>query len=245
MTDYPPVERLNCDDGQKMVKTIKGYIDYARESLAAAQEKQREQANRHRREPDFDVGSCVRIIKKTYSRTTDTPTDKLDFPLTTNAYKIIQKSNHSYKLELPETWRGARVFHADRLRLHPMNPVPGQAMENPDGEDVRGAGKKEWEVEEVTASKISHRKLWYQVKWKGWDPDPAWYLAESFQNAPDKLKAYHDAHPDKAGPPMRLQQWLKAAEDEVFCDPHPDDNKAAPAGGTTRLRRTAARKARG
>jgi hypothetical protein len=27
------------------------------------------------------------------------------------------------------------------------------------------------------------------------------------------------------GPPMRLPEWLQAAEDDVFLDDHPDDDK--------------------
>lgn len=240
LQDCPLQERLNRQEGQRLLTVVKGYVDYAKDCMQMAQVRQVEQANRHRREPDFDVGDYVRIIKKTWARTTDTPTDKLDMPLTPTAYKIIKKVGHSFELELPDIWKGHRVFHADRLRLHPMDPVPGQKAEEPDAEDVNG--EREWHVQEVLASKVSHHKLWYQVQWKGWNPDPEWYLAESFKNSPTKLAEYHAAYPEKAGPPARLPQWLQAQEEETFCEPHADDNKPALSGGRTRLRRTVAKK---
>lgn len=99
-------------------------------------------------------------------------------------------------------------------------------------------------MQQILASKIRYGKLYYQAQWKGWDPDPTWYLAENFRNAPDKLIEYHRDNPDKAGPPVRLEQWKAAAEadGEVFCEPHRDDNLPAPNGRTTRLRKSRARK---
>jgi hypothetical protein len=48
--------------------------------ITKAQERQAAQANRHRREPDFDVGDHVVIVKQ--SELTSRPSDKLSFPVT-------------------------------------------------------------------------------------------------------------------------------------------------------------------
>ena len=93
-------------------------------------------------------------------------------------------------------------------------------------------------MEEILSLKVAWGKLYYQVRWKGWDPDPQWYLAGLFKNSASLLKVYHDQYPDKAGPPMRLQQWLRAAEEDRFKDDHEDDHKPAVDGGTTALRRS-------
>jgi hypothetical protein len=239
-SDIPRQEKLNRTDAQQVAKTIQGYVELARETMGKAQERMRSQANAHRREPDFEVGDTVRVLRKTYSTTTDRPSDKLEFPLTKGWYTIKEKSGHSFLLDLPDDWKGPKLFHADRLRKFDNNPLPGQACDNPGPEDVDG--EPEWEVQEVLASKLSRGKLYYQVQWRGWNADETWYLAENFKNATAALQQYHDQNPGKAGPPLRLQQWKEAtAQDEAVTD-HPDDNKAAPDGGITRLRKTRVRK---
>ena len=85
----------------------------------------------------------------------------------------------------------------------------------------------EVEVDKVTASHLHYGKLQYQVEWKGWDPDATWQYADNLKNAPEALKAYHEEHPDQAGPPLRLQAWLDAAAEDRFDPPHTDDNKPA------------------
>ena len=82
----------------------------------------------------------------------------------------------------------------------------------------------------MLSSRTYYGKLQYLVQWKGWDPDPTWYNAENFKNSAHQLKQYHEANPDKAGPPVRLEQWLKAAEGDEYDEPHEDDNKGVVVG---------------
>jgi hypothetical protein len=228
-------ERRNRQEARDVASTIHDYVEHAREMMGRAQQRMVEQANRHRKAPDFDVGDHVRVIRKTWSSPTARVSDKLDFPLTRGHYLIRERVGNAYLLELPDSWQGPTLFSADRLRFHHNNPLPGQAAENPGPEQVDK--EEEWEVQQVTASRLFRGKLRYQVQWKGWDPDPKWYPAELLRNAPKKLQEYHTANPDKSGPPLRLAEWLKAAEEDRFCEPHPDDCKAAPNGGVTRMRR--------
>ena len=82
-----------------------------------------DQANKHRREPDFGVRSAVYIVKKQW--VTDRPIDKLDYLLTICSHVIKEEWGHSYHPELPGSWKGSRAFHADRLRLGPRDPLDG------------------------------------------------------------------------------------------------------------------------
>jgi transposase InsO family protein len=239
-SDMDVKEKLNRQEGQRIAEQIQGAVEIARQNMGAAQQRQVTQANKTRVEPNFDVGDEVRVIRKTWSERTDRPSDKLDLWLTRGHYPIKEMSGHSYVLELPDSWQGPRLFHASRLVKYPNNPLPGQAAENPAGESV--GGEEEWEVQEVTASRLRYGKLYYKVQWKGWDPDPTWYKAEDLRNAPLKLEEYHTKNPDKAGPPLRLQQWKKAAEEDRFCEPHKDDNKPAPLSGKTKIRQSRIRK---
>lgn len=219
-------ERLSRTQAQNVAKTIQGYVNQARTAMGHAQEKMVTQANIHRREPDFAVGDWVYIIKKTYI--TDRPSTKLDFPMTRNSYQITGMKGFSYELAVPASWRGTRVYHADRLRKDPRNPLPGQDLPRPSGEVVDN--EPEWEVDTILASRLYHGKLQYQVQWKGWDPDPEWYLAGNFMNAPEKLVDYHLSYPDHAGPPLRLGLWQEAAMNDGFVNVHEEDNTPAKAG---------------
>jgi len=202
LADLPLAERVNREQAQEVAERIQGYVEFARETLFKAQARQAEQANRQRREPDFGVGDRVFIIKRT--TLTDRPSSKLDYPMTRGHYEILESlGNDSFRLRVPENWQGCDVYHADRLRKYPNNPLPGQAAENPEGELL--GESLEYEVEKVLTSQSHYKKLQYRVAWKGWDlEDDKWYYADDFKNAATLLKAYHDEYPEKDGPPIRL-----------------------------------------
>jgi hypothetical protein len=44
------------------------------------------------------------------------------------------------------------------------------------------------------------------------------------KNAPLALKDFHELHPEAPGPPVRLQDWLQAAEEDRFIDDEDDDD---------------------
>ncbi|RKF75295.1 hypothetical protein GcC1_079029, partial [Golovinomyces cichoracearum] len=111
---------------------------------------------------------------------------------------------YSYELELPENWKISRLFHADRLRKDSNNPLAGQEYERPNPEIIDD--EEEWE-------------------WRGWDPDPEYYNADNFINAPLKIRGFHEQNPNCEGPPVRLKIWEKAFTNDKFAKLHRDDNK--------------------
>lgn len=83
-------------------------------------------------------------------------------------FEILETTSDStFRLKMPVGHQGTDTFHADRLRRYPDNPLPGQAAENPDGEVLHEGGEKEWTVEKMLASRVSHKRLQSQVKWYG------------------------------------------------------------------------------
>lgn len=134
-------------------------------------------------------------------------------------------------------------INADRLRRYPNDPVPGQAAEQPDAEEVDG--EDQWEVDKIVASRLWRGRLQYQADWKGYDPDPEWHDAANFKESPFAVRDFHAENPSKAGPPLRLQEWITAAEEERFLPPHADDNKAGESGIKSGGLRRSIRKVRG
>ena len=215
-----PREQLSREEAQAFAQRAHGAVQWARENLFKAQKRQSEQANRHRREPDFGVGDWVYVSRKGW--TTDRPSVKLDRQ-NAGPYQIIAMKGHSYELQLPNHMKMSNVFHADRLRKAKA-PVPGQEQKPEAPVEING--QPEWEVAQVLASRIQYRRLQYKVSWVGEDPDENYYNANNFIGAPHKIKQFHDEHPEAAGPPVRLQTWLEAYLKGVILEPTPEDDKA-------------------
>ena len=144
------------------------------------------QVNKHRREPDFDVGDSVWVTTKNWK--TERPSCKLDYQMA-GLYRILEKVGHSYRLDLPQSIRVHPVFSPDKLQKASNDPLPGQRNKSP--LPIQVDGNDEWEVEEILARIRSRRKApdeglvnriaaavidashagWNRAFWYGIDPD--------------------------------------------------------------------------
>jgi transposase InsO family protein len=201
------------------ITEIQNAWEWCRKEMARAQERQRVQANKHRRIPDFEVGDMVWVSTKNWK--SDRPSRKLEYQQD-GPYKILAKEGHSYRLQLPVGNNVYPVFSPDKLRKDPANPLDGQHPDPP--LPVEYNNQPEWEVEEVLASKKLRRKLVYRVKWVGLDHDPVWYDAEGFKGSPHKLRAFHASYPSAFGPPVNLDYWLDCYLAGTDPDDRDDDN---------------------
>ena len=81
-------------------------------------------------------------------------------------YEILEQIGHLFKLKLLESIKVHLVFHAEKLRKDPGNPLLGQTNPEYDPIEVQ-EGEEEYEVQEVLAVKLLRGKLRYRVNWKG------------------------------------------------------------------------------
>ena len=125
-----------------------------------AQERYAAQANKHRRPVDFGVGDKVWITTKHWKN--DRPSRKLAHQME-GPYEILEQVGHSFRLKLPESIRIYPVFHTEKLRKDPGNPLPGQANPEPPLLELQD-GETEYEVQEILAVKLLRRKLKYRVQ---------------------------------------------------------------------------------
>lgn len=217
-----------------LVKRTNEVQDLAFKAAELAQRRQEVQANKRRRPVDFGVGDRVFLKKKGFS--TDAPTTRLASQWC-GPFEIKEERGHSFVLDLPPSYKMTNLFHADRLRKAADDPLPQQVEVPPPPEDVNG--EPEYEVDQVLKSRLhgKSKALQYQVSWRGYDPDNSWYEASNLKNAPLALDEFHKKHPTAPGPPVRLDEWIRAAAADRGADDHPDDNRAAREGIKSRVRR--------
>ena len=228
-------EQMSREEAQNYAKVrhdaVKAATEIAQRGVAQAQERQAQQANKKRREPDFLVGDQVYVTPRGF--TTSRPSQKLDQQMY-GPYPIIAMKGHSYQVKLPQYMHMHDVFHADRLRKA-TEPLLGQA--EPEEQPIEVNGNPEWAMNEILDSRIYRGRLQYRASWTGCDPDSTWYNAHGFMGAPYKVRDYHQAYPKKPGPPARLEAWLQAYEDGRDLETTEEDDEAVSKSLQSKARR--------
>lgn len=227
-------EKKALERAREIIEQTKAVQDLARQGAEAAQAEQKKQANKKRREVDFKKDDKVYIRKKGF--VTEAPTTRLDSQYA-GPWRIKEVKGFSYVLDVPTWFKGSNLFHADRLRKASDDPLPQQVEEPEPPDEIDG--QPEWEVEKILASRLfgKSKVLQYQVDWRGCDPDEEWYPARDFKNAATAVERFHDEYPEAAGPPKRLQEWIRAAAEDRLDPEHPDDNRAEHEARGSRVRK--------
>jgi transposase InsO family protein len=217
----PPVNlKIDRQAAQALAHRMEEIWKHAKANMEHAQQQQKSQADKHRQEVDFKIGERVMVITKDWNL--GRPSPKLGDQLA-GPYPIIAKEGASYRLQLPDSIKVHPVFAPEKLRkAATREPLPGQV---PDPQPpIEVDNQEEWEVQEILAVRLHYHKLQYRVRWIGHDDDPTWYPAQNFKNAASKIQTFHEKFPTLPGPPKRLQEWLRAAEEDDFLMDHPDDD---------------------
>ena len=157
--------------------------------------------------PQFIIGQQA-FVKAKFFRTTR-PSHKLSDKYL-GPFEILAKAgSHSYTLRLPDTFRGVHpVFHVSMLEPATPNEIPNRVQTPPPPVDVQG--ELEYEIAEVTDSKIDRRrscKLLYLVRWLGYentDEEFSWLPATELEHAKELISDFHSAYPVKPGPLSEL-----------------------------------------
>jgi transposase InsO family protein len=196
---------------------------WAKSALTNSRQAMKTQADKHRREVDFDVGDYVMVSTKGWK--TDRPSKKHD-KLWAGPFPVIDKVGTAFRVLLPEQIKVHNVFHPEKLRKHPMNPLPGQRQDV--AEPIQVNREYEYEVDKILDCRLFRKKtLQYKVSWVGWDPDDTWYPASDFKNSPYALQRYHNENPNGPPPPKRLDEWTRCYKANQTDPDHPDDDKPA------------------
>jgi hypothetical protein len=182
--------------------------------IADAQKRYTESANARRAAPPpLGIGDEV-LVSAEHIRTTQ-PTRKLAARYL-GPFKIIaQPSAQSYTIQLPDYLRAVHpVFHVSQLEPHPPDEFPGRKQDPP--EPVVVDGETEYEIAEVVDSKLDRRfrtcPLRYTVRWLGYegtDEEFSLLAASELAHAPELVRDYHAAHPNKPGNFADFQRYAQ------------------------------------
>jgi hypothetical protein len=214
-------EELSQQEARQFVKSLQRAYEFVRANMEKAQQANQRQANKKRREPDFEVHDRVWLL--TDNLKTDRPSRKLDHQQV-GPYEIVAKKGHSYQLDLPASMGIHKVFHASLLRKAANNPLPGQKVTPLPPVNI--TGEDEWELLRIRAVRQRWKSLQYRADWLGHDEDPQYYPASNFKYSPHLLKEFHLANPELPGPPARLLDWIKAYNEGIDDYDYLDDNSA-------------------
>jgi hypothetical protein len=134
-------------------------------------------------------------LEGTHLRTTH-PTTKLRAKCF-GPFKITEAlSAVMYRLDLPPAWRIHNAFHM--AILHPYKEIKFHGPNFKEAPPDLVEGHKEWEVDNVLASRRAGKKkvLQYLVRWKGFsEAHDSWEPKGNLGNASLKVKEFHDKTP--------------------------------------------------
>jgi len=196
-------ERLQAQQAADITQSQQDVLTYIRQELHQTQDSMVDQANRHRREVEYEEGQEVWLDARNMK--TQRPSKKLDDKMY-GPFKISEKiSSHAYRLDLPPSMKVHNVCSVNRLRPAAIDPLPGQI--NPPPPLIVIDGDDQWEVDDVLDSRHTgvNKRLQYKIRWHDHPRDDTWYNADDgeFANAQDVIDDFHAKYPAKPGPHNR------------------------------------------
>ena len=81
---------------------------------------------------------------------------------------IEQIGTQAYRLQLPASMKVHPMFHVSLLEPYHLFIIPDHT--HPPPPPIIVESESEYEVEEILDSKYRHKRLFYLVKWKGYNP---------------------------------------------------------------------------
>ena len=186
----------NNPAANSQVEAIREAITKAKANIAAAQERQRKNANLRRREaPTFAPGDRVLLSTKDMELQF-VPAEKLG-PKYIGPFKVLQKMGPvTYKLEFPKSMKIHNVIHVRKLKAYHEPIEPEQRHERPPPTVDEESGDEEFEIEKILTHRDRSRGKGktkireYYVKFRGYPEFENMWLAEKNVFANRLVAAY-------------------------------------------------------
>jgi len=152
-------ERLQAAKVENISEHMNKILTFARESLAKTRKQMIQQANKHRKEVDYEVESKMFLNERNI--VTARSFKKLDDKML-DLFTNLGFVDSSYKLKLSETMHVHDVFHSDLLRPVVDDLLPDQKNEL--FESIVVNDEDEWKIDDILNFRRYRRRLQYRVK---------------------------------------------------------------------------------
>ena len=192
------VDSSRVETVQVFTRRMQQAFSRATHYLHRAQQRQKVQADRRRREQTFHIGDQVLLSTKNLNLK-NTPPSKLRKRFVGPFYVIRSIGPVAYELELPQTWRIHPVFHTSLLR--PFRTSAWQRLEEIALDEIQEEDERSYEVERLlrwryvgpSGKRITRsRKKEYLVLWKNFSLDDASWTHENNFDYPEELQKMID-----------------------------------------------------
>jgi hypothetical protein len=178
---------------KEFIESQRVALTLAQEALYDAQERQKRNADKLRRDHDFIVGDQVLINAEdiTVPANHNQKSKKLQAQFI-GPYTIVQEcSPVSFRVELPPTVRIHDVFHVDRFRHYYPSPEALGPRAPPQPTPIIVDGEEEYEVEEILDYRYFRRQHQFLVLWKGFSREKAtWERKSQLKNCNELLQKF-------------------------------------------------------
>ena len=235
-----PVDLVDRDSvtpaAEEFISAMAGAVKEARENILKAQQGQKTQADKHRRDHQFKIGDRVRLSSKNLSLATGTR--KLS-PRWVGPYEILEKfGDNTFKLDLRGNFPVHPNFHASLLQPWYDNDdtrFPDRKQPTPPPITIKD--HEEFEVEKILKMRKRGKSTQYLVRWKGYHPeDDTWEPEANLRHAPDLIAEFKNQRSGKILQ-ISIKELIKPACDSSCaptfvssCAP-PDDTDYAKISG--------------
>ena len=184
--DMTQIEGVNV-----FISRMRKTFRIAMQKVHLAQQRQKKQADQHRREQRFHSGDQV-LLSTEHLQLKNVLVRKLKHRFVGPFFVVRQVGPVAYKLELPKTWKIHNVFHTNLLRPFRSSRWSTTEREIEDT-DLEPEDDEPYEVEKLLqwrwAGPSGRRFKEFLVLWKGWSIDDAsWIPADNFTYARELKK---------------------------------------------------------
>ncbi len=181
-------ERLQVTKVENISEHMNKILMFAHESLVKTRKQMIQQANKHRKEVDYEIESKMFLNERNIitARSFKKLNDKI-----LDLFINLNFVDSSYKLKLSKTMHVYDVFHSDLLCFVVNDLLSDQKNESL--ESIVINDEDEWEIDDILNFRWYRRRLQYRVKWNDYDNDLNWYNADDdeFMNTQKIVDDFH------------------------------------------------------
>ncbi len=191
-------KRIHRFKKRDIVFTMKNIWKFARDHMKKSQRQQTTHVNAHKTQAfDYQIDDQVWLFIKNIQ--IDRFSKKLNHKML-ESFKILEKRERSYKLDLSDEMNIHSVFHISLLRKNSDDSLSRQIMLS--SSSVMIDDEQKYDVEDIVNSRVIDRtlnkRLQYKMRWVKHSSDRKWYSVENFDHARKIVVDYHQRYLDKS-----------------------------------------------